>query len=68
MTVIAPWWQAQAWFQKLVKLSVTPPVTLPSNPRMMILREARPEPLKNHHWKIYAWRIYGSLASEGVTG
>lgn len=58
-TVIAPWWPAQPWFQKIMTLSVCPPLKLP----MRALTRGvvkMPEALKNKKWKIFAWRICGT--------
>ena len=59
-TVIAPWWPAQTWFKTLNSMSICPPIrvfqraTIPLNP-------ATPEPLRNRRWKLFAWRVCGSL-------
>ena len=61
-TVIAPWWPAMPWFQTIRAIAVCPPLKLPS-PKLMcfpILAET-PEPLKNHSWRMFAWRVDGNL-------
>jgi hypothetical protein len=60
-TVIAPAWPGQIWFQKLLSITVCPPLRIPKVPGA-ILKKVMPgqaEPMKNHRWKIYAWRVYG---------
>ena len=59
-TIIAPKWDAQPWCQKLRELSISPPLRLKNSPEIMLKRSGVPEPLKNKHWKLYAWRICGS--------
>ena len=58
-TVIAPWWTAQPWFAELRSMQVHAPFLIKSSHRTMIRRSGLPEPLKNHRWKIYAWRLCG---------
>lgn len=58
-TVIAPFWPGQVWFQKLKKLSVTPPLKLTLNRQTVLSRVPWPEPLRNPRWKVYAWRLSG---------
>ena len=58
-TVVAPWWPNQPWFRKLKSLSVAAPLELPNTERIMLHCVSRPEPLKNFHWKILAWKICG---------
>ena len=56
-TLIAPFWPAQPWFQKLKQMSICPPLKLPVN--AFVPMGAQPEPMKNKQWKVYAWRICG---------
>ena len=58
-TVIAPRWRAQTWFKQLQRLSISPPVRIPNHPKVMLRRSGVPEPLKNHKWIMYTWRISG---------
>ena len=58
-TVIAPFWPAQTWFSRLVRLAVSPPIVLPMNPRTIWAVNSRAEPLRNSRWKIGVWRISG---------
>lgn len=59
-TVIAPAWRGQAWQKTLIDLSVAPPIRLPNIQRAFVpMKGILPEPLRNHRWKIYAWRIFG---------
>ena len=51
VTIIAPKWPAQVWFQKLKKIAVSTPLTLPNNPRMMLPRADVPEPMKTENGK-----------------
>lgn len=60
-TVIAPWWPGQPWFHRLREMTITPPLKLPNNKRAFKYMGAKPEPLKNIRWKIYAWRVSGKL-------
>jgi ribonuclease HI len=57
-TIIAPVWPAQPWFQTLRKLSVCPPLTLPKQ-NAFLHHRGKPEPAKNKHWTICAWRVSG---------
>jgi ribonuclease HI len=61
VTIIAPWWPAQPWFQELRRLSIRPPVRLPNTWRSVLPMTTLivPEPLLNRKWKLYAWRIDG---------
>ncbi len=58
MTLIAPWWEAQPWFQKLKQMSIRPPLKLP---KTGLTRKGTlmPEACRNKKWRIYAWRICG---------
>ncbi len=67
-TVIAPRWTGQVWYQRLVNLSVAPPLRIPNSPRAMLRMGDMAEPLKNRHWKLYAWRIYGGKHSQPEAG
>ena len=60
-TVIAPAWKAQLFYQKLKKLSIVPPIKLPKMKFCIQMGIQTPEPLKNHKWTWYAWRICGKL-------
>ena len=65
-TVIAPWWPIQPWFQKLVRMSIALPVKLPQVTQCMRKVGPLPEPLKNKHWKIYAYSFDSiGLVSKG---
>ena len=59
-TVIAPFWPAQTWFQKLNQMSVLPALRLP-NPKFSCIpvQNCIPEPLKNRKWRLYAWKVCG---------
>ncbi len=56
-TVIAPWWPSQHWFNRLLNLTVAPPVRLPKASSCLRRMGAVPEPLRNRHWHLYAFRI-----------
>lgn len=60
-TMIAPWWPGQHWFQQLVAMSITRPILPPMSKRAVraISPSLRPEPRKNPHWRIFAWRVSG---------
>lgn len=59
ITLIAPLWRAQPWFNRLLRLSIAPPIPIPMNKAAMWLMTPVPEPLRNRRWKIYAWRLSG---------
>lgn len=59
-TVIAPEWKAQWFYQRLKQLSVAPPIKLPKAKLFCTQMGIQtPEPLKNHKWTWFAWRISG---------
>lgn len=59
-TLIAPWWPAQSWFQRLQSMALCPPVALGKTYNIVIPQsEVTPEPLKNRGWRMYAWRLSG---------
>ena len=58
-TLIAPAWQAQPWFQRLVRLSISTPIRI-YNRSIIQLNPAIPEPLRNRKWKLFAWRLCGN--------
>ena len=59
-TLIAPWWPSQTWFHRLRQLSIAPPVHLGGPLDVVVpLTDCLPEPLKNAHWQLFAWRICG---------
>jgi hypothetical protein len=58
-TVIAPYWPSQHWFNSLQGMLVAAPFRIPNSPHSMWRMGDMAEPLKNHHWRIFAWRIYG---------
>ena len=59
-TVIAPWWPAQTWFKTLNSMSICPPIRVFQR-AIIPLNPATPEPLRNRRWKLFAWRVCGSL-------
>lgn len=59
-TIIAPFWRAQPFLSRLKRLSIREPLPLPSSPRLFRRQGVLPEPLRNRHWRIYAWRVRGS--------
>lgn len=63
-TVIAPFWPAQTWCQKLQSMLRLQPVQIPK----AAIIGLNPEALKNHKWKIYAWPVYGGADSERNNG
>ena len=58
-TVIAPYWPSQTWFRTLLQMSQAPPLRIPNTRRSIRRLSGPPEPLKNHRWKIYAWKLCG---------
>ena len=60
-TVIAPYWRAQPYLARLKHLSIRPPILLPATPHLFQRMGVLPEPLRNPHWRIYAWRICGRV-------
>lgn len=58
-TLIAPKWEGQPWFQEMMSMLVDRPIKLPISDRTVYPAHPRKEPLKNHKWKIYAWRLCG---------
>ena len=60
-TIVAPWWPAQAWFQTLRSLSISPPIRIYKR-AIWKLNPAIPEPVRNRRWKLYAWRVCGNEA------
>ena len=58
-TLVAPWWPAQTWFQDLVQMMIDWPISIPNSSRVVQRILAKPEPQKNKHWRLYAWRISG---------
>ncbi|KAK6196318.1 hypothetical protein SNE40_001564 [Patella caerulea] len=61
-TVIAPKWVTKPWYQRIIQMSISPPIRIPNNSRTFINFGQTPEPLKNPRWHIFAWRISGELA------
>ena len=60
-TVIAPKWPGQVWFSRLCQLQISSPIRIPIIPELMLRMGDLTDPLKNRHWKVNAWRIYGGL-------
>ena len=59
-TVIAPFWPAKPWFNKLSQMAVHPPLKLPKPKQMCIpCLNSIPEPIKKQKWTLYAWRVSG---------
>ncbi len=58
-TVIAPWWPTQVWFGKLQRMSVVPPIRLPKSRLCSMQIGTTVEPMRNHKWRIFAWRVCG---------
>lgn len=59
ITLIAPLWRAQPWFQRLLRLCIAPPILIPRAKTAIWHMTPVPEPLKNRRWKIFAWRLSG---------
>ena len=60
-TILAPYWPAQPWFQRLRQMSIAPPLELTTGKRTIWTMHPSPEPLRNRRWKLLAWRICGNL-------
>lgn len=58
-TVVAPWWPAQPFHQRLLAMSTSPPVQLQLTRQTVLFNNVSPEPLHNRKWRIFAWRISG---------
>lgn len=60
-TVVAPFWPAQPWCQKLLAMSVHRPILIGNNKNnfVQVSRFVKPEPLKNTKWLIAVWRVCG---------
>ena len=58
-TIIAPYWEAQPWFNRLQIMLIDTPFHFPNNSKTMWSMEIIPEPMKNKNWKIYAWKVHG---------
>jgi ribonuclease HI len=58
-TIIAPWWPAQPFLQRLKQMSVDQPIPLPPMQKCIHFHGLNPEPLKNPKWRLYAWRVCG---------
>ena len=58
-TIIAPWWPAQPFLQRLKKLSIQTPIPLPPMLQCIHYMGLHPEPLKNPKWRLHAWRVCG---------
>ena len=56
-----PYWRAQPYLARLKHLSIRPPILLPATPHLFQRMGVLPEPLRNPHWRIYAWRICGRV-------
>ena len=61
-TIIAPDWRAKVFYNRLKRMSVRPPLKLQKATYFCIQRGLEmPEPLKNHKWVWYAWRVSGKI-------
>jgi hypothetical protein len=59
-TIIAPYWPGQPWFHDMMKLLVHPPLKIPKAPQTLVRSVGTMiEPLRNHKWRIYAWKVCG---------
>ncbi len=58
-TVVAPWWPAQPFHQRLLSMSIAPPVRLRLSHSTALRHSSLPEPLRNKKWRIFAWRLSG---------
>lgn len=58
-TIIAPFWPAQSWFNRLRNMAIQPPLQLPKNRFVYKAMGVTPEPYRNRKWIMHAWRIRG---------
>ena len=58
-TVIAPHWPCHAFYPKLERLAVQPPLRLRLSRHVILPLGETAEPLQNRKWMISAWRVYG---------
>ena len=58
-TVIAPHWPCHAFYPKLERLAVHPPLRLKLSRHVILPLGETAEPLQNRKWMISAWRVYG---------
>jgi hypothetical protein len=58
-TLIAPEWKSKLWMHSLRRMSLCAPIRLKTSVQTFISQGVVPEPLKNKHWRMYAWRISG---------
>ena len=63
-TIIATWWSAQVWFQRLQRMSLTPPLRLLLSRHTVQAINPRAEPLMNPRWAVYVWRVSGRTGPE----
>ena len=64
VTLIAPKWEGQFWYQRPLSMLIDQPIRLPKSARTILAIGPKAEPLKNVRWKLYAWRICGHLDSD----
>lgn len=57
--VLVPRWLGQVWFQKVVHMAVDTPMDLQPEFCVVPCSQALPEPWKNPHWVLQAWRVSG---------
>ena len=60
VTIIAPAWPAQVWYQKLQHMTTHMPIELRNDPQTILRMGVKPEPLKNRLLKLYAWKVCGA--------
>ena len=65
-TIIAPWWAAQHWLQRLRAMSINYPIKLPHRRGFIWYGGIRPEPLRNLRWHLYMHGEYLEHTTKGV--
>ena len=61
LTLVAPHWAQRPWFSDLVRLSLAPPVVLPSRPDLLRLPQSRHLYPDLRRLRLHAWRLSSVL-------
>ena len=61
LTLVAPHWAQRPWFSDLVKLSLAPPVVLPSRPDLLRLPRSRHLYPDLRRLRLHAWRLSSGI-------
>jgi hypothetical protein len=61
LLLIAPTWQAQPWFPRLLQMAVAKPILLPPHPKLLLSPKGEPHPLMgSSELRLAAWKISGN--------